>query len=114
MANTVYCKLQVISNVSREHVEEWLNDDEVSYDEDTETYSWTSRGAPDVVSVFQFHTIRGGCFTFSYEDVLANVECTISFKDSPTHTEIYKDNDDPVDTTEAEFPTDHPLKWLPF
>jgi len=114
MSNTVYCKLKVLSNVSRERVEEWLGEDELEYNEEEKSYGWTSRGAPDVISVFQFHTMYGGCFTFSYEDVLANVLVEVSFKDSPTHTEIYKDEDMAVDTAEAEFPSDHPLKWLPF
>lgn len=111
MANTCYCKLTVHAGLSTEKVMEWLGDDEVEHNEEEQSYGWTSRGEPCMTSVVQLHVVHGGYFTFSYEDVLANVLVELSFKPSPTHTEIYEE-DIAVDT--EEFPLGEPLKWLPF
>jgi hypothetical protein len=110
--NTVYCKLQVITGVSHDDIMKWLDDDEAHYNEAEKNYSWTSRGTPDMSRVFYFHAVHGGYFTFSYEDVLANVFVEVAFKESPTHQQIYEEEDIAVDT--EEFPLGEPLKWLPF
>jgi hypothetical protein len=103
MSNTVYCKLKVIAGLSHDKVMGWLGEGEVEYNKEEKSYSWTSVGAPDITSVVQLHAVYDALFTFTYEDVLGNVQLKLSFEESPSHLEIYPDKN-AIDADEVCYP----------